>query len=378
MKNNILYINLDFKNYKNKTLAQLKAFNNIGLETYLLSLEQIGDNTYDLVFYKYIDKRLKEVKRYFTIVGERMSYKFNNVIKTYILEIFEDYKFEYIYIRRMDIMIVFYYKLLKYVHKYSKVIYELPTYPFDKVKNIKKVILQKVEMIVFNLLIKKYIDIIPIIKQKDVKIDKKMIEIFNGVDVDKYSNKVDMNRNINIRQINFIGIAHVNYWHGYDRFIKSMKEYSGNKIIKFTIISNETEEIKKLKNLVKKLDLENAVEFINHMEIENIIEQLNLYNIGVGGISYHRRGAVLDTSIKNKEYCLFGLPFIIECEDKAFKKDFNYLYKVEENESLINISDIIDWYFNVYNENTVKDMQKYAADNLTFDVQIKKIINKLK
>lgn len=44
----MLYINLDFKNYKNKTLAQLKSFYKNGYATYLLNIEDNNIIVYEI------------------------------------------------------------------------------------------------------------------------------------------------------------------------------------------------------------------------------------------------------------------------------------------------------------------------------------------
>ena len=113
--------------------------------------------------------------------------------------------------------------------------------------------------------------------------------------------------------------------------------------------------------------MEDKVVFKDKCSFEQLDEIIDQYNIAVGGLGYHRRGAKYDTSIKNKEYCAWGIPFICACKDLSFDSNFKYLYKVSANEEIIDIEKIVNWYMYIYNCDYREEMYQYAKEHLNFE-----------
>lgn len=367
----VLYINLDFINYKNKTLAQLKSFNKKGFSTFLISFEQNENNQNEVILYKYEDDMLHIIKKC-NVEGKKNKGKTMKKIQQYIIGINDEYKFDIVYIRRVEIAIIFLKKMFKALSKSASIVYEFPTFPFDNIPNKKTKIYQKIELLYFNRFIKKYVKCIPIYKQNKVKENSKMIDVYNGIEIERYDiskRKIREER----ESINFVGIAHVNKWHGYDKFIKAIEEYEGKEKLTFTIISNKTSELNNLKEYVQNKNLGYMIFFKEYDNVDSIVNECNLYDIAVGGISYYERGAIYDTSIKNKEYCALGIPFINSCIDLSFPTDFKYMYTIKDR--MIDINNILRWYESLEKKQLIKEMHQFAKENLTFDKSIQKVID---
>lgn len=367
----MIYINFGYLHYFNKTLAQLKSFRNFDYETYLIYI----DNN-KLIFNKVMENnKTKIIETHDLYFNEKEKYKRNQQIIQIINNILQKNKYEIIYIRRIGIQIIFYRKFLKTNQEKSKIVYEIPTYPFDKLNNLKGNIYQFIEKIILLKLFKKYIDVIPVILQKNIKLEKNMLRITNGVDYDRY-NKYTREKNKNNNSIEMVSVAHLNHWHGYDRLIYGIKNYKGNYDVKFTLIGDYTDTTLQLMELVKELNLENKIKFIEYKNLSESMKQFDYFDIAIGSLAYHRRGADYDTSIKNKEYCAAGIPFITSCYDLSFPKEFKYLYKIDSTDEPVKINDIIKWYKKIEKNDYIIEMKKYAKNNLTFDEEIKKIIKK--
>ena len=78
--------------------------------------------------------------------------------------------------------------------------------------------------------------------------------------------------------------------------------------------------------------------------------------------------------MKNREYCAKGIPFIIGYEDKSFK-NCKFLYRVSNDNSLVNIADILEWYNNL--KMTSEEIREFAIQNLSWDIQMKKVIDNI-
>ena len=70
------------------------------------------------------------------------------------------------------------------------------------------------------------------------------------------------------------------------------------------------------------------------------------------------------------------MPVIIGYKDRALQENLPFVYKVDSDESPINIKEIRDKYFSMKIENS--EIRQYAINNLSWDSQIKKIVKQLK
>ena len=254
----------------------------------------------------------------------------------------------------------------------KKIILELPTYPYDleiKKDNIFTKLDKK-----YRLNLYKYVDRIVTYSDDEEIFGIKTIKISNGIDIEKISiaSKLKFNNN----EINFISVAQIAFWHGIDRFILSMAEYYKNnpkEIIKFHIVGDGDKKIiNNLKEIVRVNKLEEYVIFYGYKSGQKLDEIYSKSDIGVGGLAAFKQGLISGSALKNREYCAKGLPFIISYIDKGFNNQ-KFVYQVSNDESLFDLNKIIDWYKNL--KMTSQSIRKYAEDNLTWDKQMKKVID---
>lgn len=388
----LLYINLDFFKYQNKAKAQIKAFEKLKNKVEVATINNKEEDCYFEIYeYKNNEFNLKSKKKltksykveqgnnsFFSLWTRlRKTVKINKLFKKEVINYIENNQFDYCYIRRIGFFVIFLTSMFKRISNSTKILYEIPTYPLDKYDSFLINFSQKIEMFYFNLFIKKYITLIPVILQNDIKRDPKMISISNGIDYNKFQHTNDKKPVLD-NTFHMLIVAHVLPWHGYDRLIKSIKEYQGKKKIVVDIYGDKNQEIKNLEELTKQLNLTKQVYFKGEEKLENILKGIDKYHIAIGSLGYHRRDGKYDTSIKNKEYCAMGLPFVTSSIDLSFPKDFKYLYKVESNDNAFEIEKIIDWYQSISKENYKKEMKKYAKEHLEYEFIYKKVFDKLK
>ena len=357
----LLYISFGYESYKNKVDAQLIAFKKLGLDCYLIALQNKKMNLYHL---NNDDMELLE----FRTLPELTLLKFfsyKSAINEFVLKVYKTYKFEYCYIRRLVINLLFLSKAIRKMGKHLKVLYEWPTVPLDHYDSHFKNIAQNLEVVYYKMFVKKSVYKEIVILQNDIALNDLIYPISNCINIDKFY--LHDRKPIMEGKIRFVAIAHVMNWHGYDRFIKSMKEYKGLTDIELTIISQNTGENIKLKKLVNELELNDKIKFKKECTFNELDNLVDNYHIALGSFGYHRRGAKYDTSIKNKEYCAWGIPFVYSCDDKSFTNEFKYNYKVPADESLINIEQIIEWYIDLYDDDYRKEMYNYAIKHLNFE-----------
>ena len=286
---------------------------------------------------------------------------------------------EIIYIRRISPITII---LIKYLKKLKrdgkKIIYEYPTYPWEKEmikdKNYFNYILDK---IYYKKLIS-LVDYITVILGKQMKLPSKFITISNGVNI-KNIHKKKQNYRKN-KEFHILGLANVQYWHGYDRIIKGIATYRNNSCIKdkvyFHIVGNGN-KISELKELTKRNGLERYIFFHGAKAGKDLDDFLNLCQVGIGTLGLHRQGLFIASPIKNREYCARGIPFIISFIDIDFPEDFPYIKRIPADDSEVNIEKIINFYNNIKIKfpNYINDMRNYAEKYLSWEIKLKPVVD---
>ncbi|SDM31307.1 glycosyltransferase [Paenibacillus jilunlii] len=368
---NAIYIVYDFESYRNKILGQMSSLRNFGYDTYLLTICENGS----CEFSNFTNGEMMTLETFKLQNYSKYTLKPRYELSSYIDRLISKYDFKLFYFRRLGLDITGWSLIFKKIKKNNsrEILYEIPTYPFDKVNRIKSIIATFAENFYFQRFIYKYIDRIPVVVQNDCVLDHKMVEFNNAIDISSIKHLYAEPKKIG-KEFNVMALAHVNYWHGYDRALRSLAAYKGEKEIYLYIISNETKELNNLRKLSSDLNIEKNVIFKKYRDVEDIQSEVRNYHVALGGLGYYRRNAKYDTSIKNKEYCAFGLPFVIANPDKSFPKDFKYQYKVLEDENIFDFNNVINWFKEISAEDYKKEMIKYACENLIYDLQMVKLL----
>ena len=363
----------EFDGISKKILYQVAALKKLGVEVEICC-EKIE---YNKIFRKIFNTNITLEKSVGNIMAKRLLYyKYEKTLKY----IFEN-NFEIVYIRYVYMANPYFIKFLKKIkEKNIKVILEVPTYPYDKelvhkdmIRQIKYFIERKYRDKMCN-----YVDKIITYSNDNEIFGVKTIKISNGIDPNEIS-IVNKNVKESINEINFIGVAGIAFWHGFDRFILSMVEYYKNnpkEIIKFHIVGDgDKKTVNNLKKLVKENKLEDYVTFYGYRYGKELDKIYDRSNIGIGCLGNFRKGIYKSGALKNKEYCAKGLPIIVAGPDYDFN-NCEFICQVSQDESLINIEEVIEWYKNL--NMTSEEIRKYAENNLSWDIQMKKVIEGIK
>lgn len=355
----------------NKIHSQIKAFkkNNFKVDfSYLTQENGFLSNRYynktliDVAKSSYYSKKYGYKYRYHALYNKLIAEKINVV-----------------YIRYTHfanpLFILFLSKLKK---KKIKILLEIPTFPYDdeyKSVKIKQKAFLKIENI-SRLFFKYYCDkIITLSSDKNI-FGTPTIIISNGIEVDSIRVRKPHKTTNEYR---LMGVADLRFWHGFDRIIEGLKDYYTNEVTKtkvyFDIIGNRNnKESEEYKELVKKYKLDEYVTFNGIVETDKLSPFYDNADLAVGSLGIHRKGLKEAKSIKSREYCAKGIPFIYAGIDSDFEnKDF--ILKVPADDSNININAILT--FLKESNFSTKEERKYAENFLTWDSQVKKIIDQM-
>jgi glycosyltransferase involved in cell wall biosynthesis len=178
-------------------------------------------------------------------------------------------------------------------------------------------------------------------------------------------------------QILFVG--NISRWHGLDRMIHGIADYHGSVQIHFHIVG-DGDELENLKRLRKSVAPAAAIHFHGFLSGPPLAEMFDTCHIAIGSLGIHRNRMKEAASLKVREYCSRGIPFILSNKDPDFPDDFAYCLHLEPTDTPVNIEEIISFTQKVCkNADHPKIMRKYAEEHADWQVkgvQLKEFINK--
>ena len=195
--------------------------------------------------------------------------------------------------------------------------------------------------------------------------------IGNGIDTRNYEIRTPPIYSGDCLQLLFV--AQVAPWHGIDRLIKGLHAYKGNTNIILNIVG-EGSAVPELKELVFKLGLEKQVLFHGFRSGKELDKFFDECHIAVGSLGLHRIGFSESSTLKTREYCARGIPFIASTYDSDFSKAFPYISWCKEDDSNIEISTILNFTEKAFNDKTHSlKMNQYARTKLDWKIKMEEL-----
>ena len=261
-------------------------------------------------------------------------------------------------------------------NKRCKIVFEIPTFPYEKEINTARL---KISDLILKCCLPftcKYIDVITYMGDKYERIwGVPTLRIANGIDLN-FINVVRTELKPLNDEFIFVGVARLSFWHGYDRLIKAIYNYKGKYTLKFIIVGSGEPEMSALQENVRQYGIQDNILFTGSKsgnELDAIYEQAH---VCVDSLGRHRSGSFYNSSLKSKEYTAKGLPFIKSHMDDSFM-NVDFIFDVTPDEKDIDVKEIIQWYSSL-SLDTPARMRHFADNNLSWDIQCKKILNELK
>ncbi len=356
---------------------QMNSLIDMGFQVYYLGIENRK------IYLCSLDKKelVYEIKDY-NILSYNKLYLYSSLYKAIIILTKKGYHFEKVYLRYMPVSLE--YKKMLFILKKcnSKIIIELPTFPIEREIKADSRLFRKLFFSFSHWYFKKqakYVDLFTLIGEStDFYLNRPAINIENGI----YINNIKMReyKKINV-DMHILGLANVAKWHGYDRIVRGLsryKELGGKRNVIIHFIGNDGDgSLNKLKKLSVEKNLISCVKFEGPIYGSNLNSYFDKCAIAIGSLGLHRIDYSNVSTLKVKEYMARGIPFIQGALDQSNIND-NYFMKIPNDDSDINIQNIIDFYDNIEDwEVLSKSMREYAKTNMTWESQFNLVFKKL-
>ncbi|EOU2068614.1 glycosyltransferase, partial [Clostridium perfringens] len=322
-----------------------------------------------------------DVKKGFT------NYRYS--IYKYLSKNIKKLNYKQIYVRYPGSIEYYFYKTLKDLKKRGVDVYlELPTYPIGgELVNFLKSLIGDKKYIEFTLRLNIYI-VHRILSRKIYKYIKKIVTfmphdkvwgcdtvcIDNGINIEDF--KLNVKKKYSNNKIVLLGVANVAKWHGFDRVIEGLGEYYKDKQeleVEFRIVG-DSDLIDTLKSRVNELGISDKVEFLGIKRGNELENEYYNCDIGVSSLGMHRIGIKNGSTLKTKEYCGYGIPFIMAYKEKEINDNFKYCLNIDADESPVDIKDVVRFYNSLKKYNNIaKELNNFARDKYDWKKQMEKI-----
>ena len=211
---------------------------------------------------------------------------------------------------------------------------------------------------------------------------QRTIRISNGIELEAIPLRNSKTK-AKSEELNFIGVAEVHYWHGFDRFIAGIGEYyknGGTRQMKFHIVGGVADGDMYgsgnnigFAQLIEKYGIKDKIIFHGQKFGEELNKLFENADFAVASLGRHRSGITHIKTLKNREYAARGLGFIYSEIDDDFE-DKPYIIKASADDTPVNIEQVIDF---IDNMDITHDEIRNSIYNLTWEKQMEKVINEV-
>lgn len=312
----------------------------------------------------YLSKNGENIEKDFAVTDEE---KFNLYLKW-----IKKYGVSKVFIRAKIPLNVFLLAFLRELKKLSiVVVYEIPSWPLDSlIKNPDVMFEEQYNQVE----LKKYVSLVTTYININEIYGIPVCTLQNGVDLETLPLRKRRERK---KTICLMMVALMEPWQGLERLIEGMYDYckhDGAYDIKFFFVG-EGSGIPYWKKLVKELNLINNVKFYGQKIGRELNELYDIVDMGIGCLGSYKLGFKQGASIKVREYCARGLPFIYGYDDIGFTGNEIFCKRVSNDSSPIDMHDIIELYEKtVERQDIIDTMRDYASKHLTWDVILKPVL----
>lgn len=348
-----------------KIVGQIKVFNDAGFKVDLLNVSENKGNYLSKFFYSLLYKN---------------QYLLNNY------NAFEN--IDFVYVRHFSPVNRGCLRLLSYLrNKGCTIMYEVPTYPYDgEHKGFKGFVFLGIDKI-FRKKLKRYVDCIVTYSQDNTIFDIKTVKIVNGIDcsaispVDIIEYRKNTERIPKEAAIRLIVVAQFAKWHGYDRLIEGLYEYYKNNPKKKIFIDfvGDGRVLSQYQEMVNKYGVIQYVVFHGILAGDALSVVFNRANVAVCSLGCHRKGIVLSSELKSREYMARGVPMISSTKIDILPDDYPYVQYVPEDDTPIDMMTILNFYDELQQKETkdiqIKNIRCFAEEHCDMKVVMKPVIN---
>ncbi len=177
--------------------------------------------------------------------------------------------------------------------------------------------------------------------------------------------------------VRLLAVAKFAPHHGIDRLIRGLAGYKGERPVRLMLVG-EGSENPSLEKLVAELNLEDSVAFAGPATGSKLDALFDDADIAIGSLGLHRIGISLGSTMKAREYCGRGIPFIYSFPEKGFSGNETFTLVFSNNDEPISVEDVVAFADRMAADPQVgSKMRSFAEEHFDWKVQMDKVLKVL-
>lgn len=303
-------------------------------------------------------------------------FRFSTIEKSFDFD-----KYDYIVLRYINMD----FSAMRFIRKYgNKIITEHHTDEIGELKSGKKTFVSAIRLLLEEKISPKFMSkvfgIIGVTEEirkvelKKIKNKKPSIVISNGINVED----VEFTKyRVLDNELNIIFVAsYFATWHGLDRVLEGLKKYTGKNTINMYLVGDLSDDDKitaeEIDDLFDNINIKITGKIFGD-ELDEIFEKSSL---AIASLALHRKNMKEACALKTREYMARGIPFVYGYDDSDLEGSEEFTLKIENNDSFIDMENIISFVKKVNSISDISDAErKFAKDNVDWTIKVLQMYN---
>lgn len=199
--------------------------------------------------------------------------------------------------------------------------------------------------------------------------------VSDGVDTQKYPAHIPPTYDGKLSLIFLKGASTDASYNGLDKVFEALKNDPATTL---TIVGHQLEYER---NIAVSIGVQQQVHFKQAMTREELNVEFNAHHLALGAFGIHRRGLKSNSTLKNREYCARGIPFVFGHNDPDLNLNAQELplwLEVPADEAALSIENWKRFYEAFRNKpNAAQDLRKFATEHLDYAVKMQEVKHSL-
>jgi glycosyltransferase involved in cell wall biosynthesis len=175
-----------------------------------------------------------------------------------------------------------------------------------------------------------------------------------------------------------LGVASLAKWHGYDRVLHGLRRAldQNPSVTPHVSFAGHGPAAAELRELCTSLGLDDHVTFHGMTTGTELDELFDRSDVAIASLGMHRIGVERASSLKTREYCARGVPFVLAGRDDSFPETFPFALRVPVGDEPIDLIKLLDDFGAAVShvEDPAAEMRSYAVDHLSWTMRVSEIM----
>ncbi len=201
----------------------------------------------------------------------------------------------------------------------------------------------------------------------------------NGVDVARIPLRTSRTDD---GELSMIAVGNVAERHGLDRVLRGMADYArtpGANPVTLHVVGDGP-AVPGLVELSERLGVAERVRFHGMKSGAELDAIFDAADVALDSLAIHRLRLPGSSSLKAREYCARGIPFVLASEDADFPPELEFVHRTPSDESALDISALVAFHRRLHEKHPEVgvEMRHHAEENLTWKTKLEPLVDYLR